>query len=336
MQNLTFDDKKIAVQRLTAFWALSECGLGGFLHLFKIPFTGLLVGGLAIICIACIFLYSDNKKQVFQSLLIVLCIKLSISPFTPPTAYLSVCFQAFLGYIVYSLFGLYAITFFIVVILCMLQSALQKLIVLTLFFGTELWQAVDVFLNFVSQQLGFSNFSGSFILIATYLIIYVLGAIFVSLTFRNILQQITTQKQEIIFLKDTHELSTHTSKNKKKRFLKLFGVLAFIMIVLFFISNSEITIYKVTYLVARTILVIFVWFYVLTPLVGFILKKSTANFSISYKSKIAESLQFFPELKQLVKQVWNSIPSLNFAKRVYFFLVKLFVALITYKTKANT
>lgn len=336
MQRLTIQDKKIAVERLTAFWALCECGLGGFLHLFKIPFTGLIVGGLAIICIACIFLYSSHRKQVFQSLLMVLCIKLSISPYTPPTAYMAVCFQAVFSYVVYYFFRVNSISFFVVALFSMLQSAIQKLLVVTLFFGYELWRAVDVFCTYVTSQLGLSTHFGSFALITVYLSIYIVGAIIISFVFKEIIYRLNAPKLPVFLVEDKLSQQASEKKATHRRFVKLFLVLIFMVMILSIFSKSSLTIGAGIYLIGRTVLVIFIWFYILTPLVRFILKKGTSNLSISIKHEIAAAIQFFPELKQLVQQVWNSTASLKFVKRVYVFLIDFFIALITYKTKVNT
>jgi hypothetical protein len=73
--------QKRAIERLTALWALSESGLGGIMHAIKIPFTGLIVGGIAVIIVSLICVLSGCRwKLVGQSLLIVLAIKMAISP----------------------------------------------------------------------------------------------------------------------------------------------------------------------------------------------------------------------------------------------------------------
>ncbi len=50
----SIEQRQLAVQRLTALWAFSESGLGGILHALQMPFTGLLVGGMAILLISLI------------------------------------------------------------------------------------------------------------------------------------------------------------------------------------------------------------------------------------------------------------------------------------------
>ena len=57
------------ISRLTALWALSEAGLGGILHALQSPFTGLFVGGFAIILISLIAYFADDKwETIFHKL----------------------------------------------------------------------------------------------------------------------------------------------------------------------------------------------------------------------------------------------------------------------------
>ena len=71
-KNLNMKNNKLIIDRLTALWALNESGLGGFLHVFNAPLTGLIVGGIAILLISLIAYYAENKWQaVLKALIIV-------------------------------------------------------------------------------------------------------------------------------------------------------------------------------------------------------------------------------------------------------------------------
>ena len=170
-----------AVQRLTALWALNECALGGLMHAFKLPFTGILVGGISVLLITLIALYSTNTwTTLLKALTIVLLIKAGVSPFTPITAYFAVSFQAFLGTLLYSLFSINRVTIVILCAITFLESALQKLIVLTIVFGQSLWEAVDVYMAWISKQLSFLPFTlNSESLIYTFLGTYFLSGMLV-------------------------------------------------------------------------------------------------------------------------------------------------------------
>ena len=101
---LSKEQRLNAIQRLTALWAFTESGLGGIMHALQIPFTGLLVGGMAVIMICLIADISEfNYKQILKSAIIVLIVKAMVSPHTPFPAYIAVSFQALLGYAVFSL-----------------------------------------------------------------------------------------------------------------------------------------------------------------------------------------------------------------------------------------
>ncbi len=83
--------KNLPVERITAMWALSEAALGGILHAFKIPLTGLFVNGSAVIFIALIAYYAQKSGAILRATLIVLLVKGGVSPHTPINAYLFNC-----------------------------------------------------------------------------------------------------------------------------------------------------------------------------------------------------------------------------------------------------
>ncbi|MCB0574936.1 MAG: hypothetical protein KDC61_10270, partial [Saprospiraceae bacterium] len=79
------------ILRLTALWAFSESALGGVMHALKIPFTGLLVGGFAVLSIGMIAHVSHRRAgAVLRATMLVVLVKAVVSPHSPPTAYLAV------------------------------------------------------------------------------------------------------------------------------------------------------------------------------------------------------------------------------------------------------
>ncbi|MDV7397666.1 hypothetical protein RZS08_40070, partial [Arthrospira platensis SPKY1] len=89
--------------RLTALWALNEAGLGGLMHLFKSPFTGIFVGGTAVLLISLIGYVAEKPgPAIMRALTVVLIIKAMASPHSPLTAYLAVAFQGVMGAALFS------------------------------------------------------------------------------------------------------------------------------------------------------------------------------------------------------------------------------------------
>jgi nucleoside-triphosphatase THEP1 len=130
-------------QRLIVLWALAETALGGFLHAFKLPITGFVVGGFAVICISLLAHRSAHPwRDILAATTLVLLAKLALSPQSPPTAYLAVAFQGVAGAALFQLLP-FRIAAPIFGVIAMLESAVQKILVLTLLFGTQIWSALD-------------------------------------------------------------------------------------------------------------------------------------------------------------------------------------------------
>src|SRR5688572_9488138 len=85
--------------RLVAFWVVCEAFAGGIMHAAKIPFTGMVVSSLAVTSIALIAYFIPTKSAILKATIIVAFFKLALSPHSPPTAYIAVFFQGYLGYI---------------------------------------------------------------------------------------------------------------------------------------------------------------------------------------------------------------------------------------------
>lgn len=142
-----------AVGRLTALWALSEAGLGGLMHAFKLPFTAVLVGGTAI-CLIAMIAHHGGSRAILRALVTVLIVKALASPQSPPTAYLAVAFQGLAGWALFGSPLSFRVAALGLGILALLQSAFQKLMVLYLIYGKALPEALDIFGGYVARQLG--------------------------------------------------------------------------------------------------------------------------------------------------------------------------------------
>ena len=142
-----------SVERVTALWALSEAALGGALHAFKIPFTGLFIGGSAVLFITLIFFLSEKRGAIIKATILVMIVKALVSPHSPINAYIAVAFQGICGEVLFSLIKRREMAALLLGILSLLQSAFQKIFVVTLVFGRSIWEAIDLFGDFVIHQV---------------------------------------------------------------------------------------------------------------------------------------------------------------------------------------
>jgi len=139
---------------LTALWAFTETGLGGLMHALKLPLTGALIGGGA--CAALTALAAAAPTRRLPALLsatgAVLSAKAAAAPHTPPTAYLAVGYQGASAALIFSLIPNLRLAAPLFTTLAMLESAVQKLLVLTLLFGVDFWASLDTWLLEASRK----------------------------------------------------------------------------------------------------------------------------------------------------------------------------------------
>lgn len=175
-------DQKISISKLTAAWAFSEAALGGLLHALHIPFTGLMVGGTACIFISLIAYFSEKPEVILRSTIIVVVIKGMISPHTPLIAFFSVLGQGALGFLIFKMISNHKIATLLFSITIITFFGLQKLIFLTVVFGNEFWNSINVFTNYIIKQFTAVDYENriniSLLIIAGYGIIHFLGGIF--------------------------------------------------------------------------------------------------------------------------------------------------------------
>ncbi len=327
-----------AIQRLTALWAFTESGLGGIMHALQIPFTGLLVGGMAVIMICLIAEFSaQNYKQILKAALIVLIVKAMASPFTPVTAYIAVSFQALLGFSLFSLLRVNYISIILLCVIAMAESAIQKLLVLTLFFGDSLWKAMDKMVFFASTQLGNVVLNGSYWIVAAYLSIYVLGGFIIAWFAYTFTKSFDTVNPAFI-LKESSAVntdflasSTSPKKNSYKRIWGLLLIMAVLSVILFlFAADKKQGWVEVLKTVIWTVSALLIWFMLIGPLLTKTIQKLLKKKQSRYSDEVAVTLSFLPVLKKLTALAWKQSKQYNGFKRWHFFISALIYATLTY------
>jgi len=330
-KHLTREQQQAAVQRLTALWAFTESGLGGIMHALQIPFTGLAVGGMAVIIISLIAEISNHDlKQVVKAAVIVLIVKAMISPYTPFPAYIAVSFQAFLGY---ALFSILPIRFFSILLLstmAMLESAIQKLLILTLFFGSSFWKAMDEMMAFIAKQFGFSSSNGSQWIVAAYLLIYLIGGMIIAWIAYKTIKGFFTEKG---ILTPEHAITINTEIYKgepviRKSLYRKLWVMILVLVVLsvllfVFAQDTKQGWLAVAKTISWTLSAIFIWFMLLGPLFTRLMQKLLQKKESRYSDEVLKTLSFLPVLRQLTGLAWKKSRAYSGLARWQFFFSAL-------------
>ena len=349
LQSIKYRDNSVSVIRnITALWAFSESALGGFLHAGRLPFSGLFISSAAVIFISLIGYYSQKRWTILNATLTVLIVKGLISPHTPPNAYFAVLFQGAAGELLFAYPRFYRPAAFTLGIVCLLQSALQKLFIITLVFGFTFWDSIDIFTAFIIKQLPFIHLETYSIHLSLYLIIfYVALHLFAGILagwFAGILPT-RMQKQK----KYLDELATHinlreeTETNRlvrKKRWWKrpkkiaLFLFLVILIIISYFDSSlHQSQFIKTVIMVIRSLLIMNLWFFFISPII-----MKYFNLYMDKKKNMREGdvqiiMHSLPQIKMITKACWNYSARYKYIKRFFTFMELLFMFTVNIKAE---
>jgi hypothetical protein len=304
----------IQYSSIVLLWAFTESGLGGILHAFSIPFSGVLLGGMSAFCL---FLLADGHakpvKQIGRAWIVVMAVKYTVSPHSPLGAYLAMSIQTamamgILGFLSFThwRFRLGVMTF-----LNIMLSAVQKIFVLTLIFGMSLWDGIDKFLNGVLKTFGVTNeYPYASWLVGLYFAIYFISAIAVIfILFRTI--GLSRTLGELPPLPDTQALP------KKKHRRKYLLFILFLFIPLVFVLLGEWS--RALYVLGRSVLVIALGWLVLLPLLRHLLKRLKKNAERENAGLLSDTLDGLPKMRAIAQQAF-ALSKINGRPRISYFL----------------
>ncbi len=313
------EQRRVAVQRLTALWAFAESGLGGMLHALQVPFTGLIVGGMAVLLITLIAFFAQQQyKTILHSLVIVLIVKAAVSPYTPFPAYIAVGFQALTGYLLFSLLQINLFSILLLAVIAMMESAIQKLLILTLFFGQSFWKAADGLSDFIAKQFGMSAYNGSNWIISFYLLIYFIGGFCIGWMAYKTIKEIFIEKGSLaldVSFNSEPVLINHRKKNKKL-WLIIIALVIISLLLFIFAADSKQGWIAVLKTLSWTSAVILLWYLLISPLFTKFIQKSLRKKEGRYSEEVAHALSFIPVLQQLASIAWQKSSRYNGWRRL--------------------
>lgn len=327
------------VGRITVLWALSEAALGGILHAFRIPFTGLFIGSSAVIFISLIGFYSTSRKEIMKAMLIVLLVKATISPYTPPLAYIAVSFQGLLGSALFFSKRFYKLSAILLGIIVLSLSSLQKIILLTLIYGNNLWKSIDEFGKFITGKVPFLGMISeiSLWIIGAYVTVHLIAGLTAGLIAAGLPGRIKNAEVKIKHsVPDIQMEMTVKKKSGRRRKMwitspsgiMIFSLAVVIIILTYVFSHfSESVAMNAAIMLARSFLIMSIWFFFLSPYVRKAFKKISGKKSNKYSSEIESILDQLPLYRSIVSHCWKITDGKFFPVRIREFIVTTFACI---------
>ncbi len=335
----------ISVLRITAIWAFSESAFGGILHALTIPLRGIFINAAAVLFISLIALLSKNSKEILKSTLIVILIKALVSPHSPLTAYLAVSIQGIIGYLLFLNKNFFRTSSLLLGLITLLFSGVQKIIVLTVLFGNNLWKSINIFVKQVANEffsLGLHpDIHYGILLIGIYVLIHLTAGVIIGIyagRIPNRLEKFYAQFTPINFEEDNLDLPKKKKGRKKKSWLlRPSGIIiiSFLFVLLIYTYfnpyQSEIAVVEILIMIIRSIVLTLIWYTVLAPFVKKIFQRFISGKKSFYADEIYEVLNMFPQFKKIVGFTWQRSQEYKGLKRIKYFLSTSFYYLLLSK-----
>ena len=316
-------DKQI-YYRLIALWVLCEGILGGMMHAVNIPFTGIVVSSGAVICICLIAYYVPVKGAVIKATIIVAIFKMMLSPHTPPTAYFAVFFQGLMGQLLFFNLRFFRLSCILLAVLALVESAVQRIIVVTVLYGNNFWKALNEFIRKVTGETSVNNYS---LAVATaYVIMHAFIGLMVGLFAGSIVWQSKSwnilHREYLIspIVEYQNEIKANSTMRKKKiKFLFIFIWIA--LIILFLQSNLHfgkpvIPPQIPLQILLRSLLIILTWYFLLSPLLSSLIKKWLNRQQIKSQSDINQMVLILPGVRYIFLKSWQLSSAVKGWKRI--------------------
>ncbi len=304
------EESQLVYYRLIALWVLCEAMIGGIIHGLRLPVSGLIVGSCAVICISLIAYYNSSKGAILKATLVVAIFKMMLSPQAPPPAYIAVFFQGLMGEILFWRRRLYPIACILLGILALLESGIQRILVLTIVYGNDLWKSINDFIGkLVKQKQGtnYSLFIGS-----AYVILHLVAGMIAGWWASVLPMKIKKWNgEESSRIEEMVIAGEKPIRTKRKRHIKTGLLITWIILVLLYIQsyfNIGTALLPASIslkILLRSLIIVFAWVFIAGPLFRQLLHAWLRKKQVHSQAAIQNVLTLLPSTEKLIIFGWK-------------------------------
>ena len=305
-------NQSLIYYRLIALWVLNEAMLGGIIHGLKIPVSGLIVGSCAVICICLIAWYVPEKGAIIKATLIVAIFKMMLSPQTPPPAYIAVFFQGLMGELLFLNRRLFKISCLLLAALALVESGLQRILVLTIVYGNDLWKVINDAINGLTKQKTAVNYS--LFIGGGYVLLHLVTGLVVGWWASALPRKISKWSQEEgnrIIIISTDSTTTLPVVSKRKRRLKKGLFIVWIVLLLLYAQSyfqpgtALLPAHISLKILLRSLIIVLSWYFIIGPVLKQLLHYWLQKRKSKSQQDIQEVVGLLSSTRQLIAKSWK-------------------------------
>ncbi len=309
--------------RLIALWVIIEAFIGGIIHAIKLPVSGLVVGSGALICLCMIAKYINTKFAIVNATIIVCIFKLMLSPHSPLAAYFAVLFQGIMAQLIFTNTRNFNLKTLTLCIVCFFESGIQRVLVMTIVYGKNVWVAIDSLIQSVTGDTEFTRYS--YMLVLFYLCVHIIVGFLVGIFIIGLPNKLESFDTNIL------QETSNSFINKKiilqtnhKYYANVFLIISCILLIYLMqqeiVSNNRIGKLLVG-IFFRSLLIVSVWKIFVNPLLSHYLKKWLLKKKNNYQETITNINFILPQIYDIVNKSWSIAKKQNFKKVLSTFFI---------------
>jgi len=302
--------------RIVALWVLCEAMLGGIIHALKIPVSGLFVGSAAVLCICLIANQQKQKGIILKATLIVCIFKMMLSPQAPPLAYFAVLFQGVMGEVIFFNRRFYKLSCFLLAIIALLESGMQRIAVLTIVYGNDFWKAVNQFFS----ELLKTKTNYSLWIAGVYVAIHLLAGIAVGYIAATLPAKAKKWKRDAITAEEETAFQIKQSPHRNK--IKL-GVLIIWLLLMSLYLQSYFEIGKsilpqtlALRIFIRSAIIIIAWYFFIGPALSWLVKAWLQKKQKKFATETSTIAGLLPSVQKMILTSWKNEKHSKGLKRI--------------------
>ncbi|MBL0337200.1 MAG: hypothetical protein IPP73_18265 [Chitinophagaceae bacterium] len=297
--------------RLIALWVLNEAMIGGIIHGLHLPVSGLLVGSGAVVCISLIAWYVPQKGAILKATIIVAIFKMMLSPHAPLPAYFAVFFQGALGELLFHRRRFFRVACIALGMLALLESGVQRILVLTIIYGNGFWQVVNDFFNRLTGQHELTDYS--FFIIACYVMFHAFAGCLVGIWVGAIPMRIKLMHplREEYVVKLSGEDGLVLGRRKRKKTGKKILLVCWILLLALW-AQSEfhwgdpwLPASLALHILIRSFIIVLAWIFVIGPILTSLLNKWLQKKQSAAATDVKAVLDILPQTQNLITSAWK-------------------------------
>jgi hypothetical protein len=230
-------------------------------------------------------------------------------------AYIAVLMQGLMGELLFLNRKFLKPAAFMLTLFSLMYSALQQLIILTVIFGTGFWQAIDIFLNKITQSFTGDAMHYSLFIILFYLACYLLAGIlggFLNIKMINVVQSGNSNQSLLYQFNQLAASSPPAVEQVKNTGRKKWGSIIFGGLMLLILVCSYLPFFNELFrkafmpeLVIRAVIVVLVWNYFVNPLLRLQLQKWVEKYRQKNSSRLQQVIALLPGIRTVLQQSWQ-------------------------------